>query len=301
MARLVGTGFVLLIGAALGACTANNHRFATTGGTASTAVAAPAPISPPAGRPAANGANNPAISFNAAGTDRQAVAAAANSYCAGQGKVAAFAGRNGSRLAYDCIPAGNAKALVAAAPAYGNGAANPSISYDATRYDRQALDAQAVAYCAGQGKTAALSGRAGSRVSYDCVPRSDAAPAAPPYDPNTPSVTYQLTGDNRQAMEADAASYCSAMGRLARLHGQEGARVTFDCLPDPSRPAGTAVYATAAVEPPPPPPAPPPPTISYDMASDGNPDAPAVRYCAMLGKTPLLRSQDGRRVTYECQ
>jgi len=50
-------------------------------------------------------------------------------------------------------------------------------------------------------------------------------------------------------------------------------------------------------------PAPTMPTITYELASDSRStlDAPAIRYCGMLGKSPVLRSQDGHRVTYECQ
>ena len=43
--------------------------------------------------------------------------AAADSYCAAQGKAAAFVGRNGTRLAYDCIP-GNARAAAPTATSW---------------------------------------------------------------------------------------------------------------------------------------------------------------------------------------
>jgi hypothetical protein len=105
-----------------------------------------------------------------------------------------------------------------------------------------------------------------------------------------------MTADNRQAIETDAAAYCSTQGLTAQLRGQDGAYVTYDCVPGP-----TTLYRTATYTAPPPPPA-AVPTISYELAADGrtNLDQPAIRYCSLLGKTPVLRSQDGRRVTYGC-
>ena len=70
-------------------------------------------------------------------------------------------------------------------------------------------------------------------------------------------------------------------------------------MTDASQPYRTATYTYTVATPSPV----SVPTISYELASDGrgNLDAPAIRYCGMLGKAPVLRSQDGRRVTYECQ
>jgi hypothetical protein len=308
MPRLTSAGLLLLAAAALAACTSGGQRYAaaggTTGGGSPPPVAAAPPDEPATGSARANAHNNPAISFAAAGRDRKALDAAANQYCAGQGKIAALSGRTASRFSYDCIPA---RAVAAAPPrTNGNGAGNPDISYDATQSDRQALARQAAAYCAAQGKTAALSGRSGSRISYDCVPLSDAAapppptPRAPAWDPTAPSVTYQLVGDNRRAIEGDAATYCGAQGRSARFLGQEGTRLTYGCVADPGRPAPAAptvaVMESAAA-----PPA--APTITYDVTADGAqaPDAPAVRYCGTLGKSPVLRAQDGGTLTYECR
>ena len=64
------------------------------------------------------------------------------------------------------------------------------MSYDATLYDRQTLEAQASAYCAGQGKSAAFSGRSGSRVNYDCVPNSDAAAGYAAVDRGEPGLLH---------------------------------------------------------------------------------------------------------------
>jgi len=301
MPRLISVGLALLVGATLGACAGNGRNYSTTSSAGGATVApAPARYQPTAYPGGPNGANNPAVSFESAGFDRQSIDAAANSYCATQGKTAAFVGRNGTRLAYDCIPADARAARNTAS--YGNGANNPAVSYDATLYDRQTLEAQASAYCAGQGKSAAFSGRSGSRVNYDCVPNSDAAAgyaAAPGYAPSVPSVTYRLTSDNGQAIAADAAAYCSSQGRIAQFRRQDGAFVTFDCVTDPNQPFRTASYSGPSTYAP----SPTAPTISYELASDGrgNLDAPAIRYCGMLGKSPVLRNQDGRRVTYECQ
>jgi putative hemolysin len=112
-------------------------------------------------------------------------------------------------------------------------------------------------------------------------------------------VTYRVTSDNGQAIAADAAAYCSSQGRVAQFRRQDGMFVTYDCITDPSQPFRTASYSTSTSYVP----APPVPTITYELASDGRStlDAPAIRYCGMLGKSPVLRSQDGRRVTYECQ
>jgi len=303
MPGLVRIGLVLLVGATLGACAGNSRNYSTTSSAAGATAAPPPSTYQPAAYPGGpNGANNPAVSFDSAGSSRQSIDAAADNYCAAQGKTAAFVGRNGTRLAYDCIPA-NARAAAPAAKNYGNGANNPAVSYDATLYDRQTLEAQADAYCAAQGKSAAFSGRTGSRVNYDCVLNSDAAPAlaaAPAYAPTVPSVTYRLTGNNGQAIAADAATYCSSQGRIAQFRNQDGTFVTYDCIIDPSQPFRTASYSTSTTSYVP---APAAPTITYELASDGRStlDAPAIRYCGMLGKSPVLRSQDGRRVTYECQ
>jgi putative hemolysin len=301
MARLVSIGILLAVGASLGACTGHSQKYATASSSAGAAAPTTAYSSPPGSKPASyksvpNGANNPAISFDAAGNDRSATDQAANSYCATQGKIAAFSGRSGTRLSYDCIPA---NAYAPPTTYYGNGHTNPSISYDATLYDRQTLDAEAGAYCATQGKSAAFSGRNGSRVSYDCVPASDAAYAPVPVaGPAVPSVTYLLTGDNRQAIDTDVAAYCASQGRIPQFRGQDGTRVTYDCMLGPSTLYRTATYTYAV-------PAPQPvvvPTITYELAGDSrqNLDQPAIRYCGLLGKAPVLRSQDGRRVTYDC-
>ena len=63
------------------------------------------------------------------------------------------------------------------------------------------------------------------------MPTSDAAAYAPaPFcAPASPSVTYRLTGDNRQAIETDAAAYCSTQGRTAQFRNQDGRRVTYEC------------------------------------------------------------------------
>ena len=310
MPRLTRVGLLMVAAAALAACTGGNQKYAALGGTGggSAPPAAAASAYPATGPARANGHNNPAISFDATGRDRKAMDAAANDYCASQGKVAAFSGRGGSRLSYDCIPARAVAAPPPPAPPrnYGNGASNPAIAYDATQSDRQALDRQASAYCATQGKTAAFSGRNGARVSYDCVPLSDAAappppaPPAPTWDPTAPSVTYQLVGDNRQAIAADAAAYCGGQGGHALFRGQDGARLTYGCVVDSARPAPTGAVAGFAETAAAPNAA---PTITYDVAADTTQalDAPAVRYCGKLGKSPVLRAQDGGSLTYECR
>ena len=45
------------------------------------------------------------------------------------------------------------------------------------------------------------------------------------------------------------------------------------------------------------------PTLTYSMAgnSQQNADAPAIRYCAMLGKSPYLVNRDGPSLTYQCR
>ena len=309
MPKLTSVGLMFLAAATLGACAGGNQRYGTAaGGPSAVPVAAAPPAYQAAGPARANGHNNPDISFDATGRDRKALDAAANEYCAGQGKIAAFSGRNGSRRNYDCIPARAIAAVPPPAPPrnYGNAADNPAISYDATQSDRRALDRQAGAYCATQGKAAAFSGRSGSRVSYDCVPLSDAAappppaPPAPTWDPTAPSVTYQLVGDNRQAIAADAAAYCGGQGGHALFRGQDGARLTYGCVVDSARPAPTGAVAGFAETAAAPNAA---PTITYDVAADTTQalDAPAVRYCGKLGKSPVLRAQDGGTLTYECR
>jgi hypothetical protein len=275
---------------------------------------------------------NDSISFEAIGYDRPAVDREASNYCGTHGKAAVFTGQSDVRLNYDCVPAsGNAYAPapanapapayapalayppasayapVAAYSSYGNGHNNPSVSYDTTRYDRQAIIVAADSYCATQNKSAAFSGRNGSLVNYDCVPYTDAAhapvaaPVAAPvvaYAPQAgPVVSYDFTGGNQQSIEAAAASYCEAEGRTAVYRGQDGNRVTYDCVIGASRPYTTAAYNDNSVVPN------AVPTITYSMAgnSQQNNDAPAIRYCAMLGRSPVLRGEDGANRTYECR
>jgi len=143
-------------------------------------------------------AGNDSISFEAIGYDRPAVDREASSYCGAHGKTAIFIGQSDARLSYDCVPtSGNAYAPaptnapapayaptpayppapayepVAAYSSYGNGHDNPSVSYDTTHYDRQAIIVAADSYCATQNKSAAFSGRNGSLVNYDCVPYTE--------------------------------------------------------------------------------------------------------------------------------
>jgi hypothetical protein len=60
-----------LVAALLAACAGSSHRYATANSGASAA-----PVAYPS---SANGANNPAVSFDATGYNRQAIDAAANS------------------------------------------------------------------------------------------------------------------------------------------------------------------------------------------------------------------------------
>src|SRR6185295_17364640 len=122
-------------------------------------------------------AGNDSISFEAtAGYDRLAVDREASNYCGTHGKTAIFTGQSNARLSYDCVqasgnayapaypptpgyPQGPAYGPVAAYSSYGNGHDNPSVSYDTTRYDRQAIILAADSYCGAQNKSAAFSGR----------------------------------------------------------------------------------------------------------------------------------------------
>jgi hypothetical protein len=255
---------------------------------------------------------NDSISFEAIGYDRPAIDREASNYCGTHGKTAVFTGQRDARLTYDCVPAsGNAYAPAAAYPpapayapvaaysSYGNGHNNPSVSYDTTRYDRQAIILAADSYCGTQNKSAAFSGRSGSLVNYDCVPYTDAAHApVAAYAPQAgPFVTYEFTGGNQPSIEAAAASYCNAEGRTAVYRGQDGSRVTYDCVIGASRTYTTTAYNDNSVVPN------AVPTITYSMAGNRqqNDDAPAIRYCAMLGKSPVLRGEDGANRTYECR
>ena len=206
----------------------------------------------------ASAASNDSISFDAAGYDRQSIDREASNYCGTHGKTAVFAGQSGSRLSYDCVTAsGNAYppartyAPVATYSSYGNGHDNPSISYDTSRYDRQAIIAAANSYCGTLGKSAAFSGRSGALVNYDCIPYSDAAraPAATYAPPGIPSITFAFTGNNRPSIEAEAASYCSAQGGTAVFRGQDGSRVTYDCVIGANQPYATPSYSDNAAYP----------------------------------------------------
>ena len=254
----------------------------------------------------ASAAGTDSISFDAVGYDRPSIDREASNYCATHGKVAAFTGQSGTRLNYDCVPSsGNASppavinAPVATYSSYGNGHNNPSVSYDTTRYDRQAIIAAANSYCGTLGKSAAFSGRSGSLVNYDCIPYSDAAraPVATYAAPAAPSITFEFTGNNRPSIEAEAASYCSAQGGTAVFRGQNGSRVTYDCVIGANQPYATPSYQDNSASPN------AVPTITYSTAgnSQQNSDAPAIRYCAMMGKSPVLVREDFSNRTYECR
>ena len=116
--------------------------------------------------------------------------------------------------------------------------------------------------------------------------------------PAAPYVTFAYTGANQSSIESEAASYCGAQGGAPVFRGQDGNRITYDCVIGQSQPyrapvayAETAVTPTAV------------PTITYSMAGNRqqNDDAPAIRYCAMLGKSPYLQGDDGNNRTYVCR
>jgi len=183
---------------------------------------------------------------------------------------------------------------------FGNGADNPSVTYDADRYDRMAIMAAAANFCAAQGKSSAFSGRTGSLVHYDCVPYSDAnhAVQAPIYAPVTaPYVVYEYTTGSQTTFDTQAAAYCTAQGRAAVFRSQDGTHITYDCVL--ASQAFTAPVYTAAVENVPV----AVPTISYSTAGNNQRDvaAPAIRYCAMLGKQPVLQNEYYSNRTYICQ
>jgi hypothetical protein len=264
-----------------------------------------------------NVTGNDSISFDSVGYGRAAIDQEASNYCGTHGKAAVYTGQIGSRSSYDCVPsAGVVNAPPAYAPAttyapvpsystLGNGHNNPSISYDSTRYDRAAMITAANQFCAAQGRSAAFSGRNGALVNYDCVPNSDAAHApvvayVAPVAPAAPYVTFEYIGTNQSIIESEAANYCSAQGGASVFRGQDGNRVTYDCVigqtqvsTAPAYVAYTDASATPTAV----------PTITYSMAGNRaqNDDAPAIRYCAMLGKSPYLRGEDGNSRTYECR
>jgi putative hemolysin len=186
---------------------------------------------------------------------------------------------------------------------YGNGADNPSVTYDADRYDRVAIMTAAANFCAAQGKSSAFSGRTGALVHYDCVPSSDAnhavqapvytsvAPVAAPY------VVYEYTTGSQTAFDTQAAAYCTAQGRAAVFRSQNGTQITYDCVLIGQQ--FTAPVYTAAVENVPV----AVPTISYSTAGNNQRDvaAPAIRYCGMLGKQPVLQNEYYSNRTYICE
>jgi len=183
---------------------------------------------------------------------------------------------------------------------YGNGADNPSVTYDADRYDRVAIMTAAANFCAAQGKSSAFAGRNGSLVHYDCVPYSDAnhAAQAPIYAPTAaPYVVYEYTTGTQTTCDTQAAAYCTAQGRAAVFRSQDGTRITYDCVL--ATQTFTAPVYTAAVENVPV----AVPTISYSTAGNNQRDvaAPAIRYCAMLGKQPVLQNEYYSNRTYICQ
>jgi putative hemolysin len=183
---------------------------------------------------------------------------------------------------------------------FGNGADNPSVTYDADRYDRVAIMTAAAKFCAAQGKSSAFSGRTGSLVHYDCVPYSDAnhAVQAPIYVPTTaPYVVYEFTTGSQTTFDTQAAAYCTAQGRAAVFRSQDGTRITYDCVLA-GQPYVAPAYNTYAANVPV-----AVPTISYSTAgnSQANVDTQAIRYCGMLGKSPVLRDQYYSNRTYTCQ
>jgi len=183
---------------------------------------------------------------------------------------------------------------------FGNGADNPSVTYDADRYDRVTIMTAATNFCAAQGKSMAFSGRTGSLVHYDCVPYSDAnhAAATPVYAPTAaPYVVYEYTTGSQTAFDTQAAAYCTAQGRAAVFRSQDGTRITYDCVLA-GQPYAAPVFNAYAENVPV-----AVPTISYSTAgnSQANVDTQAIRYCGMLGKSPVLRDEYYSNRTYTCQ
>jgi len=236
----------------------------------------------------------PAISFESAGADRQSIDAAADSYCAAHGPRPLPSSAATARASRTTAFPANARA--AAAPAgknYGNGAKQPRpCPTTRTLYDRQTLETPGRRLLwPPRARSAAFSGRTGSRVNYDCVPelRCRAPPTPQPRltAPTVPSVTYRVTSDNGQANRRRcAAAYCSSQGRVAQFRRQGPGRSSpTTASPTPSQPVPDSVLqarrrATF--------PAPTAPTISYE-AGQRWPQArsmpPAIRYCGMLGKS----------------
>jgi hypothetical protein len=182
---------------------------------------------------------------------------------------------------------------------FGNGSDNPSVTYDADKYDRLAIMTAATNFCAAQGKSSAFSGRNGSLVHYDCVPYSDAnhAPPTPIYPAGAPYVVYEFTTGTQTTFDTQAAAYCTAQGRAAVFRSQDGTRITYDCVLA-GQPYTAPVYRTYAENVPV-----AVPTISYSTAGNNqaNVDQQAIRYCGMLGKSPVLRDQYYSNRTYTCQ
>ena len=137
-------------------------------------------------------------------------------------------------------------------------------------------------------------------MHYDCVPYSDAnhAVQAPIYAPvAAPYVVYEYTTGTQTTFDTQAAAYCTAQGRAAVFRSQDGTRITYDCVLA-GQPFTAPVY-TAAVENVPV----AVPTISYSTAGNNQRDvaAPAIRYCGMLGKTPVLQNEYYSNRTYICE
>jgi hypothetical protein len=111
----------------------------------------------------------PSITYESIGVDPLTLQAEANQFCARQGLVAAYAGRDGDRVTYDCVNS-TAAASVPSAAMSGSSmpVAVPSITYEIAGDNRTPAETAAIKYCAMQGLSPVLREQVGRRVTYDC-------------------------------------------------------------------------------------------------------------------------------------
>jgi len=169
-----------------------------------------------------------------------------------------------------------------------------SVTFDLARTDRQSAESAALRYCADQGRTAALRSVDGYAITYDCIGGAGVVlPSAA-----IPSITYQNIGTDPTTLQADASRFCARQGLDAVYRSRDADRITYDCL---GRSAAATNLTTTGVSGSSMPAA--IPSITYETPGDNRQPAEsaAIRFCSMQGLSAVLRSEEGRRVTYDCR
>ena len=126
-----------------------------------------------------------------------------------------------------------------------------------------------------------------------CTAAQQVSSTPPTYNP--PTVSYQITGGDMTAANAQAASYCQRYNGTARLMSAANGQATYQCVGANTnstvlapQPGGPAALGSAAVT---------FPVVNNDVASA---NLRAANYCRQQGRTAQLLSMSGGTAYYNC-